>query len=116
MIANTVFRVEAWFSRSASTAQALSSQQVLTPAFYRYANVRFGRTRPRSCWASDVMMNMDGMGSMVGWMMGWGVIGWLLVIGLLVAIVALLWRLVDQRSVGRDPDGHRSDHRSSAPR
>lgn len=37
---------------------------------------------------------MDGMGSMMGWMMGLGLLGWLLVIGLLVAILVVLIRLL----------------------
>jgi hypothetical protein len=40
------------------------------------------------------MMDMDGMGSMMGWMMGLGLLGWVLVIVLLVAIVVLLVQLV----------------------
>jgi hypothetical protein len=37
---------------------------------------------------------MDGMGSMMGWMMGAGLLGWTLVIGLLITIVVLLVRLL----------------------
>lgn len=36
------------------------------------------------------MMDMSGMGSMMGWMMGLGLLGWVLVIGLLATIVVLL--------------------------
>ena len=42
---------------------------------------------------------MDGgMGSMMDWMMGLGLLGWVLVIAALVAIVALLVRLLARRS------------------
>lgn len=37
---------------------------------------------------------MDGMGSMMAWMMGFGLLGWVLVIALLVTIVFLLVRLL----------------------
>ena len=37
---------------------------------------------------------MDGMSSMMGWMMGLGLLGWVLVIALLVTIVFLLVRLL----------------------
>ncbi|MGH8519753.1 MAG: hypothetical protein ACREUE_20055 [Panacagrimonas sp.] len=40
------------------------------------------------------MMDMNGMGSMMGWMMGLGLLGWLLVIGLLVAILVVLIRVL----------------------
>jgi uncharacterized membrane protein len=40
---------------------------------------------------------MDGgMGSMMGWMMGVGLLGWVLVIALLVTIVFLLIRLLSR--------------------
>lgn len=42
------------------------------------------------------------MGSMMGGMMGLGLLGWVLVIGLLVAIVVLLWRLVMRLDHGRE--------------
>jgi uncharacterized membrane protein len=54
---------------------------------------------------------MDGeMGSMMGWMMGFGLLGWVVVIALLVAIVVLLVRLVnragpDDRGRGAPPSG-----------
>ena len=62
------------------------------------------------------MMDMHGMGSMMVWMMGFGLLGWVLVIGILVAIVALLWRLVNRadhdRGIGRrGPDSPTSPHR-----
>jgi uncharacterized membrane protein len=39
-------------------------------------------------------MMMDGeMGSMMGWMMGLGLLGWVVVIALLVAILVVLIRL-----------------------
>jgi hypothetical protein len=45
---------------------------------------------------------MDGMGSMMSWMMGFGMLGWVLVIALLVTIVVLLARLLsDSRSKDR---------------
>jgi len=37
------------------------------------------------------------MRSMMGWMMGFGLLGWVLVIALLVAIVVLLARLLSDR-------------------
>jgi hypothetical protein len=45
-------------------------------------------------------MMHDGMGSMMGWMMGIGMLGWVLVIALLVTILVVLLRLVN-----RPPDG-----------
>jgi uncharacterized membrane protein len=52
---------------------------------------------------------MDGMSSMMGWMMGLGLLGWVLVIALLVTIVFLLIRLVgDARSKNRGQSG--DDH------
>lgn len=39
------------------------------------------------------MMDMDGMGSMMGWMMGLGLLGWVVVIALLIAILVVLIRL-----------------------
>ena len=44
---------------------------------------------------------MDAMGSMMGWMMGVGLLGWVLVIALLATIVFLLLRLLSQ---GRSKD------------
>lgn len=38
----------------------------------------------------------------MGGMMGLGLLGWVLVIGLLVAIVVLLWRLVMRLDHGRE--------------
>jgi len=40
------------------------------------------------------MMMDGGMGSMMGWMMGLGLLGWVAVIGLLVAILVVLVRLL----------------------
>lgn len=50
------------------------------------------------------MMNGN-MGSMMGWMMGLGLLGWVLVIALLATIVVLLLRLVARqgRTGGRSP-------------
>jgi hypothetical protein len=45
-------------------------------------------------------MNMDGMGSMMGWMMGLGVLGWIVIIGLLVAILVVLVRLLNKPAAG----------------
>lgn len=39
----------------------------------------------------------ESMGSMMGWMMGVGLVGWVLVIALLVTIVVLLMRLVNRQ-------------------
>jgi hypothetical protein len=55
------------------------------------------------------MMNGE-MGSMMGWMMGIGLLGWVLVFALLVTIVVLLVRLVgrtgpDDRDRGAPPSG-----------
>ena len=40
---------------------------------------------------------MGGMGSMMGWMMGLGLLGWVLIIALLVAILVVLVRLLTER-------------------
>jgi uncharacterized membrane protein len=49
---------------------------------------------------------MDGgMSSMMGWMMGIGLLGWVLVIGLLATIVVLLFRLVERRDQDREASG-----------
>ena len=50
---------------------------------------------------------MDGMDSMMAWMMGLGLLAWVLIIALLATIVVLLIRLVsrtppDASSRGRD--------------
>jgi hypothetical protein len=45
-------------------------------------------------------MNMDGMDSMMGWMMGLGVLGWIVIIGLLVAILVVLVRLLNKPTAG----------------
>ena len=50
-------------------------------------------------------MMSGGMDSMTGWMMGLGLLGWVLVIALLVTIVFLL---VGVLSGGRSKDGARS--------
>jgi hypothetical protein len=43
----------------------------------------------------------DGMGSMMAWMMGLGMLGWVLVVALLVTILVVLIRLLS-RSESRD--------------
>jgi hypothetical protein len=45
-------------------------------------------------------MNMDGMGSMMGWMMGLGLLGWIAIIGLLIAILVVLVRLLNKPTAG----------------
>jgi hypothetical protein len=39
---------------------------------------------------------MDGMGSMMSWMMGLGLLGWVLVIALLVTILVVLIQLLNR--------------------
>lgn len=43
---------------------------------------------------------MDGMGSMMGWMMGIGLLGWVLVIALLVTILVVLVQALSRRNSG----------------
>lgn len=43
---------------------------------------------------------MDGMGSMMGWMMGLGLLGWVLVIALLATILVVLVQAL--KKPGRD--------------
>ena len=64
---------------------------------------------------------MDGgmgsmMNSMMGWMMGIGFLGWVLVIALLAAMLVVLVRLLNERksSGAQRPSGHTTD-RSHAP-
>ena len=46
---------------------------------------------------------MDGgMGSMMAWMMGFGLLGWLVVIGLLIAILVVLVRMLSRQSAPGD--------------
>jgi hypothetical protein len=55
------------------------------------------------------MMNggmMDGMGSMMGWMMGLGLLGWVLVIALFATIAVLLVQVL-RRSGGNERRGTR---------
>lgn len=59
---------------------------------------------------------MDGgmgsmMNSMMGWMMGIGLLGWVLVIALLVAILVVLVRLLSEGKSGRHDGttGHSGD-------
>ncbi len=40
---------------------------------------------------------MDGMESMMAWMMGLGLLGWVLIIALVVAILVVLIRLLTER-------------------
>jgi uncharacterized membrane protein len=48
------------------------------------------------------MMMNGGMDSMMGWMMGLGLLGWVLVIALLATIVVLLFRLLGRQGRGQD--------------
>jgi hypothetical protein len=48
------------------------------------------------------MMQGD-MGSMMGWMMGLGLLGWVLVIALLVAILVVLVRILNRGGFGDRP-------------
>ena len=59
---------------------------------------------------------MDGMGSMMGWMMGLGLLGWVLVIALLVTIVIVLVQILKrggprERTESPPPGGHGKAHR-----
>ena len=59
------------------------------------------------------MMNggmMDGMGSMMTWMMGLGLLGWVLVIGLLVTIVVLLVQILRRTGSGDRPGSRPPGH------
>lgn len=49
---------------------------------------------------------MDGMGSMMAWMMGLGLLGWVLIIALLATIVVVLVQIL-RRSGPRDRPGPR---------
>jgi hypothetical protein len=49
-------------------------------------------------------MMHDGMGSMMAWMMGLGLLGWTLVVALLVTILVVLIRLLN-RSEPSDGSG-----------
>ena len=40
---------------------------------------------------------MDGMGSMMAWMMGLGLLGWVLIVALLVAILVVLVQMLTGR-------------------
>ena len=55
------------------------------------------------------MMNMEGMGSMMGWMMGLGLLGWVLVIALLAAIVVVLVKILKRGGSGERPESGRTD-------
>ena len=50
---------------------------------------------------------MDGMGSMMGWMMGLGLLGWVLVIALLATIVVLLVQILKRTGPRDRPESHR---------
>jgi hypothetical protein len=56
---------------------------------------------------SDATMQSE-MSSMMGWMMGIGLLGWVLVIALLVTVLFALVQLLTQRGLG-------ADQRSSSP-
>jgi hypothetical protein len=57
------------------------------------------------------MMN-GGMGSMMSWMMGLGLLGWLVVIGLLVAILVVLLKVLGR--LGAKHDHQRSGHQATS--
>ena len=52
------------------------------------------------------------MGSMMGWMMGIGLLGWVLVVALLATIVVLLFQLIarQDRTGSRDSRGDSRGH------
>lgn len=60
-------------------------------------------------------MMHDGMGSMMAWMMGIGLAGWVLVIALLVTIVFLLVRLLADAERRDETSPPRRSGRSKAP-
>jgi hypothetical protein len=60
-------------------------------------------------------MDMNGMGSMMNWMMGLGLLGWVLVIGLLVAILIVLVQILKRGGPG-DRHSSGTPHRASPPR
>lgn len=49
------------------------------------------------------MMMDGGMGSMMAWMMGFGLLAWVVVIGLLIAILVVLVRLLNRGSASDHP-------------
>ena len=53
---------------------------------------------------------MDGMGSMMAWMMGLGLLGWVLVIGLLATIVALLVQILRRTGSRERPESRPPGH------
>jgi uncharacterized membrane protein len=55
------------------------------------------------------MMNMDGMGSMMGWMMGLGLLGWVLVIALLATILVVLVQALKRGGSAEDGASRRAD-------
>ena len=55
------------------------------------------------------MMDMDGMGSMMGWMMGLGLLGWVLVVALLAAILVVLVRILKRGRSGERPESGHTD-------
>ncbi len=55
------------------------------------------------------------MGSMMGWMMGFGLLGWVLVIALLATIVVLLLRLLSRQDRSGEPGSSRSRPPSPPP-
>jgi len=52
---------------------------------------------------------MDGMGSMMGWMMGLGLLGWVLVIALLVTIVVVLVQILKRGGPAEHGGAGRTD-------
>ena len=58
------------------------------------------------------MMNggmMDGMGPMMGWMMGLGLLGWVLVIALLVTSLVVLVKILKRDGPGPRQEPGRTD-------
>lgn len=52
---------------------------------------------------------MGGMGSMMGWMIGLGLLGWVLVIALLVTILVLLVQILKRGGPGNRHGSHSPD-------
>ena len=61
------------------------------------------------------MMDGSMMNSMMGWMMGLGQLGWVLVIALLVAMLVVLVRLLNERKSSPGQGADQKSGRSHAP-